>query len=259
MMIFRLVSPRLRCENRVQMHSLQRRPLLTLVFVTLLVLGPRASAQDGNVQLDSESTRIDRILRQMSDFLTSAQSFGFTAHEVMDEMEEGRRIQYSNSRSVVVRRPNHVATEAFGDLVNRSVWYDGQVPAPDSIDAVLDEIEERLGIVVPLSEMLSENVYRVLTQQIRRASYLGLHQVRGIECHHLIFTQDDLDWQLWVEASSTPVPRKIVIVYKQEPGIPQYAAVFSEWNFTVSTPDELFEFHPPEGARKLDMGVPLAP
>ncbi len=78
-------------------------------------------------------------------------------------------------------------------MVNRSVWYDGksftlldrefntyiQVPAPDSIDAVLDEIEERLGIVVPLSEMLSENVYRVLTQQIRRASYLGLHQVRA--------------------------------------------------------------------------------
>ena len=255
------------------MHSLQRKSLLTLVFVTLLLLAPRASAQDGNVQVESESTRIDRILRQMSDFLTSAQSFGFTAHEVIDEMEEGRRIQYSNSRSVVVRRPNHVATEAFGDLVNRSVWYDGksftlldrefntyiQVPAPDSIDAVLDEIEERLGIVVPLSEMLSENVYRVLTQQIRRASYLGLHQVRGIECHHLIFTQDDLDWQLWVEASSTPVPRKIVIVYKQEPGIPQYAAVFSEWDFTVSTPDELFEFHPPEGARKLDMGVPLAP
>ena len=108
------------------MHSLQRQSLLTLVFVTLLLLAPRASAQDGNVQLESESTRIDLILRQMSDFLTSAQSFGFTAHEVMDEMEEGRRIQYSNSRSVVVRRPNHVATEASGDLVNRSVWYDGK-------------------------------------------------------------------------------------------------------------------------------------
>jgi hypothetical protein len=62
-----------------------------------------------------------------------------------------------------------------------------------------------------------------------------------------------------VEASSTPVPRKIVIVYKQEPGIPQYAAVFSEWDFNVATPDELFEFHPPEGARKLDTDVPMAP
>ncbi len=255
------------------MHSPQRRLLPTLVFVALLVLGPRASAQEGDVQPDSESTRIDRILRQMSDFLTSAQSFGFTAHEVIDEVEEGRRIQYSNSRSVVVRRPNRLAAEAYGDLLNRDVWYDGktftlldrevntyiQVPAPENIDALLDEIEEVLGIVVPLSEMLSENVYRALTQQVRQASYLGLHQVRGIECHHLIFTQQDLDWQLWVEASSTPVPRKLVIVYKQEPGIPQYAAVFSEWDFNVATPDELFEFTRPEGASEIDMSVPMAP
>ena len=255
------------------MHSPHRRPLPTLVFLILFVLASRASAQEGDAQPDSESTRIDRILRQMSDFLTSAQSFGFTAHEVIDEVEEGRRIQYSNSRSVVVRRPNRLAAEAYGDLLNRDVWYDGktftlldrevntyiQVPAPENIDALLDEIEEVLGIVVPLSEMLSENVYRALTQQVRQASYLGLHQVRGIECHHLIFTQQDLDWQLWVEASSTPVPRKLVIVYKQEPGIPQYAAVFSEWDFTVATPDELFEFHPPEGARELEMSVPMEP
>ena len=255
------------------MHSPQRRSLPTVVVVSLLVFAPWASAQEGDAQADTESARIDRILRQMSDFLTSAQSFGFTAHDLIDEVEEGRRIQYSNSRSVVVRRPNRVAGEAYGDLVNRSFWYDGesftmldgesntylQVPAPDNIDALLDEIAERLEIIVPLSDMLSENVYQVLTRQIRQASYLGLHQVRGIECHHLIFTQDDLDWQLWVEASGTPVPRKIVIVYKQEPGIPQYAAVFSEWDFNVATPDELFEFSRPEGARQLDMGVPLAP
>ena len=252
------------------MHSPQRRSLPTVVVVALLVFAPWASAQEGDAQADTESARIDRILRQMSDFLTSAQSFGFTAHDLIDEVEEGRRIQYSNSRSVVVRRPNRVAGEAYGDLVNRSFWYDGesftmldgefntylQVPAPDNIDALLDEIAERLEIIVPLSDMLSENVYQVLTQQIRQASYLGLHQVRGIECHHLFFTQEDLDWQLWVEASSTPVPRKLVIVYKQEPGIPQYSAVISEWDFTMATPDELFEFSRPEGARQIDLTVP---
>ena len=84
------------------MQSPQGRPLPTLVFVALLLLAPRVSAQDGDAQPKSESARIDQILRQMSDFLASAQSFGFTAHEVIDEVEDGRRIQYSNSRSVVV-------------------------------------------------------------------------------------------------------------------------------------------------------------
>ena len=255
------------------MNSIRMNLAPTLSFAVLLLLAPWAVAQEGEPQPDSESARIDGILRQMSDFLTSAQSFGFTAHELIDEVEEGQRIQSSNSRSMLVRRPDRIATEAYGDLVNRSVWYDGksftlldrefntyiQVPAPNSIDALLDQIEEQLEVVIPLGEVLSEDVYQALTPQIRQAEHLGLHQVRGIECHHIIFTQDDLDWQLWVEASSTPVPRKIVIVYKREPGIPQYSAVISEWDFTVATPDELFEFRPPEGARELDMNVPMAP
>ncbi len=255
------------------MNSIRMTLVPTLMFAVLLLLAPWAMAQEAEPQPDSESARIDGILRQMSDFLTSAQSFGFTAHELIDEVEEGQRIQYSNSRSMLVRRPDRIATEAYGDLVNRSVWYDGksftlldrefntyiQVPAPNSIDALLDQIEAQLEVVIPLGEVLSEDVYQALTPQIRQAEYLGLHQVRGIECHHIIFTQDDLEWQLWVEASSTPVPRKLVIVYKREPGIPQYSAVISEWDFTVATPDELFEFRPPEGARELDMSVPMAP
>ena len=108
------------------MNSSGQHLLSTLMLAVILLLAPSALAQEGEPQPDTESARIDRILRQMSDFLTSAQSFGFTAHELIDEVEEGQRIQYSNSRSMLVRRPNRLATEAYGDLVNRSVWYDGK-------------------------------------------------------------------------------------------------------------------------------------
>ncbi len=124
----------------------------TLMFAVLLLLAPWAVAQESSLPTDSESARIDSILKQMSEFLTSAQSFKFTAHELIDQVEEDQRIQYSNSRSMLVRRPNRIFTEAYGDLVNRSVWYDGksftlldhefnsyiQSPGPDSIDALLD-------------------------------------------------------------------------------------------------------------------------
>ncbi len=255
------------------MKSSGQHLLSTLMFAVLLFLAPRALAQEDEPQPGSDSARIDSILKQMSDFLASAQSFGFTAHELIDQVEEDQRIQYSNTRSMLVRRPNRIVTEAYGDLVNRSVWYDGksftlldrefnsyiQAPAPDNIDALLDQLEAQLEVVVPLGEILSEDVYQTLKPQIRQARYLGLHQVEGIECHHIIFTQKDLDLQLWVDASSTPVPRKLVIVYKREPGIPQYAAVISDWDFTVATPDELFQFQPPEGAREINMSVPKAP
>lgn len=74
--------------NSIRMH---RAP--TLMFAALLCLAPWTVAQEGDAQPDSESTKIDQILRQMSDFLASAQSFGFTAHELIDQVEEGQRIQ----------------------------------------------------------------------------------------------------------------------------------------------------------------------
>ncbi len=244
-----------------------KRTLLLFACGALLVSGSRAGAQVGESQPEGPATKIDRILREMSGFLTSARSFGFTVHELVDEVEEGRRIQYANTRSVVVRRPDRIAGEAKGDLLNRAFWYDGksftlldreynsyfQGPAPDSIDSLLDRIAEQFEVVLPLGEMLSQDIYKTVTERILYAEYVGLHQVRGVDCHHLVFTQEDLDWQLWVEASSTPVPRKLVIAYKQEPGVPQYTAVISSWDFTIETPDELFQVALPEGARKIDL------
>jgi hypothetical protein len=255
------------------MNSSRKIPLSIFVLVVFMGLVTSASAQEMDDQRAQELARIDRILQEMSDFLSSAESFGFTAREVIDEVEDGRRIQYSNSRSMLVRRPNRIAAAAHGDLVNRSFWYDGRsftlldrefntylpVPAPDTISDLFDAIAEQLEVVVPLGEMVSGDAYQAVTPLIQEATYLGLHQVGGIACHHLGFSQEDLDWQLWVEDGSTPVPRKIVIVYKQEEGIPQYATVISEWNFSIQTPDEVFQFTPPEGARKLDVTVRMTP
>ena len=243
-------------------------PLLFAVFISLVPgITAQDIAQDIDDQRQNELARIDQILREMSDFLSSAPSFGFTAHEIIDEVEEGRRIQYSNTRSVVVRRPNRLAGEVSGDLVNRSFWFDGrsftlldreyntylQTPAPDTIDNLLDAIEEQLEVVVPLGEMLSQNVYQALTPLIQEATYLGLHQVRGIECHHLGFGQEDLDWQLWVDAGTTPAPRKIVINYRQEFGHPAYQALITDWRVDLELPDTLFEFSAPKGARQIEM------
>ena len=67
---------------------------------------------------------------------------------------------------------------------------------------------------------------------------------------------DQFDWQLWVTASGSPLPRKLVVTFKSEPGSPQYTAIFKDWDFVLETPDSLFEFQPPPGTRKIDLTVP---
>ena len=61
-----------------------------------------------------------------------------------------------------------------------------------------------------------------------------------------------IEWQIWIDASDQPLPRKLVINYVHEPGEPQYSAVLRRWNLDPQFPDDLFTFEAPEGAQKVD-------
>ena len=60
----------------------------------------------------------------------------------------------------------------------------------------------------------------------------------------------DVDWQLWIERSETPVPRKLVITTTTEKAQPQYVAKLT-WNLTPQLDDTLFTFVPPADAHKI--------
>ena len=71
-------------------------------------------------------------------------------------------------------------------------------------------------------------------------------------CHHLVFSQETIEWQIWIDASDQPLPRKLVITYVHEPGEPQYSATIRRWRLDPKFPEELFTFEAPEGAQKID-------
>jgi len=66
------------------------------------------------------------------------------------------------------------------------------------------------------------------------------------------FSQATIEWQIWIDAGDTPLPRKLVISYVQEPGEPQYSATMRRWNLESKVPEGLFTFEAPEGAQKID-------
>ncbi len=165
-----------------------------------------------------------------------------------------------------MERPNHVAADATGDTLNRASWYDGRtvtvldkehnvyatIEAPATIDATLDKIVDEYGVVLPLADLLYADPYAVLMAGVTYGRYLGIHQAAGVACHHLAFSQDTIEWQIWIDAGDKPLPRKLVISYVQEPGEPQYTAVIRRWNLESSVPEGLFTFEAPEGAQKIE-------
>jgi hypothetical protein len=203
----------------------------------------------------------------MSEFLAKQPRFALEAEESFDEVPDGQpKIELTNLRRIAVERPNHVAADATGDTLNRAAWYDGKavtvldkennvfatLEAPATIDAMLDMLEEKYGVSLPLTDILYSDPYAVLTEAVTYGRYLGLHQAAGVPCHHLVFSQATIEWQIWIDAGDQPLPRKLVINYVQEPGEPQYTATLRRWSLDPKLPDDLFTFEAPEGAQKVD-------
>jgi hypothetical protein len=64
-------------------------------------------------------------------------------------------------------------------------------------------------------------------------------------------TAGGVDFQVWVAQGGEPLPRRIVITYKDETGQPQFWADLSNWNLAPDVSDALFAFAPPNGAERI--------
>jgi hypothetical protein len=247
--------------------------LVTAAAILLLPMlstraGQAAAARPDAVAPAQVEPRAAEILKNMSAFLAKTQRFTLEAEETFDDVREGgTRVQVGALRRITVERPSRLVATASGDSVNRSTWYDGHrlavldrdtnrylsTEVPDTIDGVLDKIAHDYGIVIPLSDFLYANPYEALSEGVQRGQYLGLHLAGNVKCHHLAFAQDDVQWQIWIDAGPDPIPRKLVIAYGDEMGIPQYTANIRRFTVELKAAAEsLFKFTPPASAQRID-------
>jgi len=223
--------------------------------------GPKAATKRG------VEPRALEELKKMSDFLARTPRFAFEAEETFTEIEDREpKVELTNVRRVAVERPSRLAADATGDTLNRAAWYDGKtvsildkernvyaiVEGATTIDATLDKLQDEYGVALPLIDILYSNPYDVLTEGITYGRYLGIHLAAGVPCHHLVFAQDTIEWQLWIDAGAEPFPRRLVISYVLEPGEPEYAATIHRYNLAPAFTESLFTFEPPDGAQRVE-------
>jgi hypothetical protein len=112
------------------------------------------------------------------------------------------------------------------------------------------------GLQVALADLLCSNAYELMTRHITHALYVGRHMIRGVPCHHLAFDQDNMQWQIWIEAGEKPLPRKLLITQKKLLGSPQWTAYLTDWNLTPQLADSRFTFTPPSGSHQIEFLPP---
>jgi len=211
--------------------------------------------------------RADRILREMSDYLRSADQFTFRADVAYDAaLVSGQMLRYGGTGEIAVHRPDHFRVEHRGDEKNLRVVFNGKTITLHDIDADLyaqkdmkadidtavDRLFEKFGFSVPTADLVYSNPYATLTASVEKGFHAGMHTVQGVRCHHLAFSQESIDWQIWIEDGPRPLPRKLLITYKDEAGSPQYEVELSRWDLSPRISDAHFEFDPPAGAGRME-------
>lgn len=225
------------------------------------------------VQIWPLPEEVDELLQSMSDRLVKAKTFVIEADLLIDEvLDSGLLIQRAATLKLQVQRPNGLRAIMTSDTKERTMWYDGKtmtiadvdddvhvtVGVPDRIGPALDYFMEHYGVSIALSDFFYDDPYEALTADVVRAHYVGMSQVNSIPCHHLVFFQENIDWQLWIEDGERPIPRKLVIVYKNDPGAPHYTAILKEVKLQDPVPHETFKAVIPESSLRIDL-LDLAP
>ncbi len=247
------------------MRKRARAVLVVLGLVASLAAVRTTSGEPAESKIDPQAS--DLIWR-WSEGVGRVTNLRLRIEDTIDQvLQTGQKVQYSHVRTATVSAPNKLRMEVVGDLANISMWKDDktftildrdrneywQVSAPGTIDETMDMLLDRYGITTPLADFLTADPGKVLLSQVEAGAYLGLHHVGEKKCHHLLFSQENIDWQLWMQEADRPRIAKLVITYKNEAGQPQYTARVLEAENLEKVPAETFRFEPPAGAKKIEI------
>ena len=206
-------------------------------------------------------------LKKMSTFLAAKKQFTFKANVSFEGLlDDGQALLYDATVQAAVKRPNRLYAEYTDEEVFKRLWYDGKrftmvnvnkkvytdASVPATIDGALDYLMAAYDMSLPLAELAYSNVYDATIGDVIRGTYEGIRVIQGTKCHHLAFSQQLIDWQIWIDVGARPVPRRIVIIYKTEAGAPRYTATLTQWDLS---PKFRNRFLPdiPKGADRIEM------
>jgi hypothetical protein len=233
---------------------------LNLAALALVVaIAPFAQAQDTAIEPGAIEA-----LKQMGQYLRDLKSFRVEAVTSSEEvLDDGQKVS-SDGTVTLLAKTGALREEVSNDRQERLYLYDGKnltvyakrvnyyatVPAPEKIGDLIDVLEDKYGIQMPLIDLFLWGTPHADLSDITGAMDLRPGVVGGTTCEHYLFRQKDIDWQLWIQKGNYPLPRKIVITTKTDDARPQYSAVYT-WDLAPSYNDAAFVFDPPADAHRI--------
>jgi hypothetical protein len=247
--------------------TLIKRAVCTLV---LLLMAQGVSAADE--QATSVNEQALTLLKRSADFIAGSRAISIAVEYGFDVVQaSGQKVEFGGTRRIMVRRPDRARIEfARRDGTQGELVFDGKQVIlvnkneklysienrSGDVGTVLDFVADKLGVPIPLRDFLAPDPAAVLTQGLVAARYGGEATIAGLPCDHLAFRTDAVDYQVWISRGEQPLPRRLVITYREAEGQPQFWAQFVTWDINPELGDSLFVYEPVDGAEEIPFIAP---
>ena len=224
-------------------------------------------SQGGEVSATPSDTNPISALRSVGSYLRSLRSFSLDVDATKDEpLKDDQTLQFGGTVHYDVRTPDALHVELRTDRKYRDYIYDGKtltvyaprtgyyatVAAPPTIRALLDTATARYDLEFPVADIFLWGTDRADLDSIKASAYVGPANIRGRDCDQFTYRQTGVDWQLWVERGSRPLPCKLVITTTSLPSRPEYSAVLT-WDLSPKLGASTFAFQPPKDAHPIKL------
>src|SRR5450759_4358965 len=185
---------------------------LPLGLATSLSVTPSAQAQDAT-----------KILKAMTDYVASQKVISATYDSDIEVITNNlQKIQFASSGQMLLSRPDKARVSRIGGYVDAELVFDGktlsvlgknlntyaQTDATGSIDQLVARLRDEFGVPIPGADLLLSGAYDGMMEDVLDAKHIGRGVIDGVECDHLAFRNNDVDWQIWIQLGSRPIPRQ---------------------------------------------------
>ncbi|SIO21128.1 DUF2092 domain-containing protein [Paraburkholderia phenazinium] len=227
------------------------------------------SDEPAQAQAEMQPQAVD-ALNKLGNYLRSLKSFRIQADSVTDAvLTTGQNVGFLHRTEMSVQRPNKVRVVVTGSRAPKGLIYDGRtfvlfndthhfyskVPAPPTIRQLITDADEKYGVQLPLVDLFYWGEQSDDEKSLTSALFIGLDKVDGKWCNHYAYQQPGLDWELWIQSGSRPLPCRFVVTDTTQPSRPQHAVNY-QWTLNPTFEAGTFTFRPGPDARQIPMRPP---
>ncbi len=205
------------------------------------------------------------LLTRSLEFFSEMEAFGAQTWNLREDLlDSGQRVDFESEGSVLVKRPNKLRGYRHNGPVVEAVFYDGKsvtfyndlegtyatLDAPATIEEMFLLIYESVELY-PVSDLIWQDALPYMMDGVTLAQVIGVEEIGGIACTHLLFSRPDVDFQIWIPVTGPPLPTKYIVTDNAKPEMLSIVTYIGDYDLDPVVSDDDFEFVPPADATEV--------